>query len=108
MRRTDLDLGFRSHGLEDVRKLIEQSVGVPCEGRYSDYRGGYYYLGRLDIEEFRVQVNEDFPGELAEEEFPDVKVLLLISGTTREEELKKLFLQDNAVLIRETSYEVPE
>lgn len=108
MRASALDFGFCSHELDDIRTLVEQSVGVPFEARYSDYRGGNYYLGRLGLEEFRVQVNEDLPGELAEEDFPDVKVLLLISKTTRAEELKELFLHDDVVLIREKSYEVAD
>lgn len=108
MKRTALDLGFRSYGLGDVRRFVEQSVGVSFELRYSDYRGGDYYLGRLGLEEFRVQVNEDLPGELAEEDFPDVKVILLIDMTTRAEELKGLFLQEDVVLIREKSYELPD
>lgn len=83
-------------------------MGVSFELRYSDYRGGDYYLGRLGLEEFRVQVNEDLPGELAEEDFPDVKVILLIDMTTRAEELKGLFLQEDVVLIREKSYELPD
>jgi hypothetical protein len=63
--------------LESARQLLEEILGVAMELHDSSWRGGDYYLGfRFPNETFTLQRNRLNANEPAEEEHPDVDVIL--------------------------------
>lgn len=85
--------GFTHSDLEAARSAIEQALEIKLEPHESFYIGDYY-LGILsDGEELELRRNVDpLDGEPAEQEFPQIDVLLYISTdrTERSKELEQL------------------
>ena len=99
-----IDLGFRGESIDQIRSRVEAFMGAACEERYSDYRGGDYFVCRNAGEEVKIQLNRDGE-ELAEEEFPDHAVLVLFDPTTRDQDIEETFLaNETCALIRKREY----
>ena len=99
-----IELGIRDTSLDVVAAVASDFVGSPLEMRYSDYMGGYYYRIKGQDEEVRIQLNRDCD-DIAEEEHPDVCVLVIIDPTTRPRLIHEFFMKEfDCVLVREKAY----
>jgi hypothetical protein len=102
--KSAIDLGFRGESIDHVRSRVEAFMGTACEPRYSDYRGGDYFVCRNGEEEAKIQLNRD-GDELAEVEFPEHTVLVLFDPTIRDQEVEETFLRnENCAMIRKREY----
>jgi hypothetical protein len=65
--------------LASARRLLEETLGVAMELHDSSWRGGDYFLGFRDRNEtYTLQRNRLNASEPAEEEHPDVDVILYV------------------------------
>lgn len=77
--------------LEGARQLLEDKLKVTLTLHDSSWRGGDYYLGfGIDNERFTLQRNRLGNTEAAEEEFPDIDVILYLESTTRSSKILEL------------------
>lgn len=99
-----IDLAFRGESLEEIRSRVDAFMGVVSEERYSDFRGGIYFIIETLGEVVKIQRNQD-GDELAEDQFPDYDVLVLFDPTTRVMEIEKTFLASrDCIMIRKREY----
>jgi hypothetical protein len=103
MKKYALTFGFVDHDLMSVRELVEQRLQVTFEDRYSEHYGGAYLRASRDDERVHIQLNQELRGEIAEEDFPGVVVLLIVDWTSFPETVKDAMKDSGAVLIREQS-----
>lgn len=103
MNHQDLTFGLNVESQEGVRDEVSEKFGFQFELRYSDYLGGDYYFAKLGTEEIRIQWNRD-GDDIAEQDYRDSSVLLLVDGSTNAQRWHNWANESNAVLIRETSY----
>lgn len=83
--------GMADADLSRAGSLIERIVDIRLEMRDSYYRGGDYYLWKGTDVELTLQLNYDCLDEdLAEEDFPDSKILVYLSGSERAHEIASL------------------
>lgn len=80
--------GSGSDDIDRACKDIENALGVTFTARESVYQGGLYYSyrphGDSGAEKFTLKRNVDpFDDEPVESEFPDAKLLLYVSYTSR-------------------------
>lgn len=73
--------GFMDDDLEAARLAVEQALNVQLEPHESLHMGGDYYARGLvgDEEELILQRNFDEEGEVIEDEFSDIPVLLYVN-----------------------------
>lgn len=81
--------------IEEIKSILEFSLGVKFDAKDSGYQGGAYYKwGRADGENFVLKRNVDpLDGESAEMSFPSYKVLFYINDTVRSADLEKVILE---------------
>lgn len=103
MSQRDITFGLQADGIGGVRDGLSEHFQCSFELRYSDYLGGDYYLAKLGGEEIRVQWNRD-GDDIAEEDFPDATVLVLVDGCSSPDRWNKWAHEVNATLIRENVY----
>lgn len=103
MNQRDLTYGLNADSQETIRDRLSDEFGFQFELRYSDYLGGDYFFAKSGTEEIRIQWNLD-GDDIAEEEYPELRVLVLVDGSLDTERWQKWANELNAVLIRETSY----
>lgn len=99
-----IELGIRGKSLEEVGGVASEYFGLPLSEQYSDYMGGDYYRINGRDEEVRIQRNRDCEN-VAEEDHPDVDVLVLVDPTTRPDEIRTFFFANfDCVLVRQEAY----
>jgi hypothetical protein len=72
----------RADSLDDASVEVERALGITLEARESSFHGGDYFKFRgTDVQEIVLQENIEIPEmEPAEEDFPDQRYLLYLSG----------------------------
>jgi len=103
MKQCDLTYGLKVDSQETIRDRLSEEFGFRFEHRYSDYYGGDYFFAKSGTEEIRIQWNLD-GDEIAEEEYPELRVLVLVDGSVDSERWQNWANELNAELIRETFY----
>jgi hypothetical protein len=106
--QTDVLYGFQEGDLEAVRTAVEQALGIALDRHTSVYRGEHYVGVAVGAATLVLQRNWDpFDGELMEEQFPDMRVLLYITASDRAAELEQLLAAQTAahVLLRQEPLE---
>ena len=74
--------GFPESALDAVREAVEQALGIALTKHHTIYRGEHYACDGCGAETFLLQANwEALDAELMEEQFPDMRVLLYVSGS---------------------------
>ena len=90
MKTYDL-YGFRHWDLEAARVAVEHALNIRLIPHYSSYIGDYYRLDTIGEESFELRKNIDpLDNEPAEQEFPEIGVLLYVEGTDRAEEIEHI------------------
>jgi hypothetical protein len=74
--------GVRTETVEAARVAVERTLHVTLEERESSHYGGVYFrFNGPDLQELVLQENVEIPEmEPAEEEFPEHRYLLYVSG----------------------------
>ncbi len=103
MNQRDITYGVSAENIEVVRNELAAQFQCEFELRYSDYLGGDYYFAKSGAEEIRVQWNRD-GDDIAEEDFPEATVLVLVDGCASPEQWQHWAASVNATLIRENVY----
>jgi hypothetical protein len=84
--------GTKSLDLDELRVAVQRALDIELHRHESGYLGGDYFLaGDLRDEHVLIQRNHVSDGdedEVAEPEFADYPILLLVNATTRGDELK--------------------
>lgn len=94
------DLGVRDKDLGEVCEILSKYFNSSLEERYSEYLGGYYYrISSADVK-LHIQLNRDCD-DIAEEEYPDVNVLVIIHASKNTEEIQNFISATfDSVIIR--------
>jgi hypothetical protein len=83
--------GFPESALETVRASVEQALGIALVKHNTIYRGEHYVCGECGAETFLLQANwEAIDGELMEDQFPDMGVLLYVHSSDRTTQIERL------------------
>jgi hypothetical protein len=99
--------GFQDDDLEALRIALEQALGIVLERHTNAYRGEHYVGGVASAATLILQRNWDpFDGELMEEQFPDMRVLLYVMGSDWTVEQERLLTVQAAHLLLRS--EAPE
>lgn len=86
--------GYRNQNLEAIRLALQHALGVKLQAHESSFIGEYFRLQNSVGEEFQLQRNFDpYEEEWAEDDFPDMHILLYINNTERAEELERLIAE---------------
>ena len=87
----DLLYGFQDDDLDAIRAAVERALGIALERHTSAYRGEHYAGGAVGRATLILQRNWDpFGGELMEEQFPEMPVLLYVTAGDRAAELERM------------------
>ena len=104
----DLLYGFQADDLTAIRMAVEQALGIELERHTSAYRGEHFVGVVANTGTLILQRNWDpFDGELMEEQFPEMQILLYVTANDRAVELERRLTSETAahVLIRPESRE---
>ena len=90
--------GFAKGTLSEIAMQLERAFGLKLELHESQMYGGDYCRYEADGEQIILQSNRDH-GDIAEEDFPDIPILLWIASRKRtREELDELVGPDARLL----------
>lgn len=99
MKADDL-YGSRSAGMEKIREAVEEALGVVLLAQRNDYRGFHYTLNLVATTGLVLQLNWDpLDGELMEEAFPDMRVLLYVYGAEQPRQIEAFLCTLNVDLV---------
>ncbi len=106
MMKFSIELGIRRASLNTVAEAASELFGTRPRGHYSDYRGGDYFRFNTEGESAIIQSNRDCD-DIAEEDHPDVEVLVIIDPTVRPDAVSSFFAgKFDCVVIRRGTYPV--
>jgi hypothetical protein len=91
--------GFTEGALPELAVKLERAVGLRLELHDSEMRGGDYYRYEGDGEQIILQSNRD-NGDIAEEDFPEIPILLYIDSQMRTQEQFSRLLGPKVQLLR--------
>ena len=82
--------GSKSAGIEAIRLDIEHALELEFEARSSSYFGEYFSYERTG-ERISLKPNKEAldEGELIEDDFPEYRLLLYVTGSPRGDEIRK-------------------
>lgn len=107
MKKSDLIFGIQHKCIEKINQVIQVVLGIRLESHHSIYRGGVYYnYENNEGESIIVQHNREFDDEIAEEQYPNLNILVIIEGTDKAEFFKMCMTQKGFVLLRENTYDI--
>ncbi|MGW3953094.1 hypothetical protein ACWEKM_19760 [Streptomyces sp. NPDC004752] len=97
--------GSSEMSLREVCDALSLSLGVSFKSRESDFKGGRYYLARVQgSEKIAVELNwEDDEGYLAEPEYPEYSTLVYVNAPTE----CMLSVLENASYLQRLSQDPP-
>jgi hypothetical protein len=82
--------GFQEDDLEAIRGVVEQALEITFERHTNAYRGEHYVGVAASAVTLILQRNWDpFDGELMEEHFPNMRILLYVTASDRMSELER-------------------
>ena len=87
---TNDQYGFPESELEAARVVVQRVLGIALTKHHTIYRGEHYACDGCGAETFLLQANwEALDAELMEEQVPDMRVLLYISGSERATQIER-------------------
>ena len=100
MKRFDL-YGSGSLSVHDIAQALDECGLATFTERESSYKGGVYFLHKVNSEKISVQANGVDPeGFRAEPDFSDMSTLVYVSGSDRWTELEETFRAIGLELLR--------